>query len=197
MSDAALTGAAFFLENAKTAVSNGIDSIVNWFRGLGGKIKGALGNLGGLLVSAGSSIINGFLSGIKQKFEDVKSFVGGIGSWIQAHKGPKEYDLKLLIPNGGWIMESLATGLEKALPTVKDALDSVADSIQGYDFGSATVEASFDSFKRSKALDSQQGNTTTNSNTTSIVVNNYSPKTLNEKDSAREFRKSMREFVFA
>lgn len=185
------------MENAKTAVSNGIDSIVNWFRGLGGKIKGALGNLGGLLVSAGSSIINGFLSGIKQKFEEVKSFVGGIGSWIQAHKGPKEYDLKLLIPNGGWIMESLATGLEKALPTVKDALDSVADSIQGYDFGSATVEASFDSFKRSKALDSQQGNTTTNSNTTSIVVNNYSPQTLNEKDSAREFRKSMREFVFA
>lgn len=185
------------MENAKTAVSNGIDSIVNWFRGLPGKITGALGNLGGLLVSAGSSIINGFLSGIKQKFEDVKSFVGGIGSWIQAHKGPKEYDLKLLIPNGGWIMESLATGLEKALPTVKDALDSVADSIQGYDFGSATVEASFDSFKRSKALDSQQGNTTTNSNTTSIVVNNYSPQTLNEKDSAREFRKSMREFVFA
>lgn len=185
------------MENAKTAVSNGIDSIVNWFRGLGGKIKGALGNLGGLLVSAGSSIINGFLSGIKQKFEDVKSFVGGIGSWIQAHKGPKEYDLKLLIPNGGWIMESLATGLEKALPTVKDALDSVADSIQGYDFGSATVEASFDSFKRSKALDNQQSGNTTNSNTTSIVVNNYSPKTLNEKDSAREFRKSMREFVFA
>lgn len=185
------------MENAKTAVSNGIDSIVNWFRGLGGKIKGALGNLGGLLVSAGSSIINGFLSGIKQKFEDVKSFVGGIGSWIQAHKGPKEYDLKLLIPNGGWIMESLATGLEKALPTVKDALDSVADSIQGYDFGSATVEASFDSFKRSKALDNKQSGNTTNSNTTSIVVNNYSPKTLNEKDSAREFRKSMREFVFA
>lgn len=185
------------MENAKSAVSNGIDSIVNWFRGLPGKITGALGNLGSLLVSAGSSIINGFLSGIKQKFEEVKSFVGGIGSWIQAHKGPKEYDLKLLIPNGGWIMESLATGLEKALPTVKDALDSVADSIQGYDFGSATVEASFDSFKRSKALDNQQSGNTTNSNTTSIVVNNYSPKTLNEKDSAREFRKSMREFVFA
>ena len=185
------------MENAKTAVSNGIDSIVNWFRGLPGKITGALGNLGSLLVSAGSSIINGFLSGIKQKFEDVKSFVGGIGSWIQAHKGPKEYDLKLLIPNGGWIMESLATGLEKALPTVKDALDSIADSIQGYDFGSATVEASFDSFKRSKALDNQQSGNTTNSNTTSIVVNYYSPKTLNEKDSAREFRKSMREFVFA
>ena len=185
------------MNSAKTAVSNGINSIVNWFRGLPGKIKGALGNLGGLLVSAGSSIIRGFLSGIKQRFEEVKSFVGGIGSWIQAHKGPKEYDLKLLIPNGGWIMESLATGLEKALPTVKDALDSVADSIQGYDFGSATVEVSFDSFKRSKALDSQQGNTTTNSNQTSIVVNNYSPQTLNEKDSAREFRKSMREFVFA
>lgn len=185
------------MENAKSAVSNGINSIVSWFRGLPGKITGALGNLGSLLVSAGSSIISGFLSGIKQKFEEVKSFVGGIGDWIAAHKGPKEYDLKLLIPNGGWIMESLATGLEKALPTVKDALDSVADSIQGYDFGSATVEASFDSFKRSKALDSQQGNTTTNSNTTSIVVNNYSPQTLNEKDSAREFRKSMREFVFA
>lgn len=184
------------MENAKSAVSNGIKSIVNWFSGLGGKIKNALGNLGSLLVSAGSSIINGLLNGIKQKFEDVKSFVGGIGDWIAAHKGPKEYDLKLLIPNGGWIMESLATGLEKALPTVKDALDSVADSIQGYDFGTATVEASFRDFQKARES-SSNGAMDRNTTNNTITVNNYSPQALNEKDSAREFRKTMRQLVFA
>ena len=184
------------MENAKSAVSNGIKSIVNWFSGLGGKIKSALGNLGSLLVSAGSSIINGLLNGIKQKFEDVKSFVGGIGDWIAAHKGPKEYDLKLLIPNGGWIMESLATGLEKALPTVKDALDSVADSIQGYDFGTATVEASFRDFQKGRES-SSNGAMDRNTTNNTITVNNYSPQALNEKDSAREFRKTMRQMAFA
>lgn len=184
------------MENAKSAVSNGINSIVNWFSGLGGKIKSALGNLGSLLVSAGSSIISGLLNGIKQKFEDVKSFVGGIGDWIAAHKGPKEYDLKLLIPNGGWIMESLAAGLEKALPTVKDALDSVADSIQGYDFGSATVEASFRDFQKARES-SSNGAMDRNTTNNTITVNNYSPQALNEKDSAREFRKTMRQLVFA
>jgi len=34
-----------------------------------------------------------------------------MGSWIASHKGPKEYDLKLLVPNGGWIMQGLMNGL--------------------------------------------------------------------------------------
>lgn len=191
-----------FLSNAmdgiKNAVSNGIDRVVEFFSNLPSNILSALGDVGGILVNAGSQIISGFLNGLKSKFEEVKGFVSGIGDWIAAHKGPKAYDLALLIPNGGWIMKSLATGLAKSMPLIKDVLDDTAKSIAGYDFGTATIQADFNAYKRVTGLDSNsKKNTGGNSNTANIVVNNYSPKSLTEKESAREFRKSIRGMAFA
>lgn len=179
----------------KSSVSNGINGIVDFFRNMPSRILSALGNVGNLLVNAGKQIIDGFLNGLKSAFGKVQDFVGGIGDWIAAHKGPKEYDLKLLIPNGGWIMESLATGLKKALPEVQKALDSVAGEIQGYDFGAATVEADFNAYKGRKAA--SKSNTNAGHGETTIVVNNYSPKALTEKESARQFRQSARQLAFA
>lgn len=181
--------------NMKSAVSNGINGIVDFFRNMPSRILSALGNVGNLLVNAGKQIIDGFLNGLKSAFGKVQDFVGGIGDWIAAHKGPKEYDLKLLIPNGGWIMESLATGLKKAMPEVQKALDSVAGEIQGYDFGAATVEADFNAYKGRKAA--SKSNTNAGRGETTIVVNNYSPKALTEKESARQFRQSARQLAFA
>ena len=185
------------LNSMKSAVSSGISGIVNFFSSLPGKILGALGNTGNLLVSAGKSIIDGFLSGLKSAFSKVQDFVGGIGSWIAAHKGPKAYDLALLVPNGGWIMESLATGLEKSLPLIKDVLDETASSISGYDFGTATVEADFNAYRRVRGTSSNSSEGKGSAcGGTSITVNNYSPKSLTEKESAREFRKSVRQLAF-
>lgn len=197
--DGAWNGISSFLSSIwgtmKQAVSDGISNVVDFFRNLPSRILSALGNLGNLLVNAGKSIIDGLLNGLKSAFGKVQDFVGGIGEWIAAHKGPKEYDLKLLIPNGGWIMESLATGLEKALPEVHKALDSVAGEIQGYDFGAATVEADFNAYKGRKAA--SKSNTNAGRGETTIVVNNYSPKALTEKESARQFRQSARQLAFA
>ena len=179
----------------KSSVSNGINGIVDFFRNMPSRILSALGNVGNLLVNAGKQIIDGFLNGLKSAFGKVQDFVGGIGDWIAAHKGPKEYDLKLLIPNGGWIMESLATGLKKAMPEVQKALDSVAGEIQGYDFGAATVEADFNAYKGRKAA--SNSNNKAGRGETTIVVNNYSPKALTEKESARQFRQSARQLAFA
>ena len=85
----------------KNGITNTWSNVTSWLSGIGGKVVSAVGGLGSTLYSAGSSIISGFLSGITAKFESVKSFVSGIGSWIANHKGPKDYDLALLVPNGG------------------------------------------------------------------------------------------------
>ena len=73
--------------------------------------------------------MQGLLDGISGAFESVKDFVSGIGQWIAEHKGPKAYDLALLIPNGQWIMQSLAKGLEKGFPDVRNTLSSLTDDI--------------------------------------------------------------------
>ncbi|MDQ1053170.1 phage-related minor tail protein [Arthrobacter sp. SORGH_AS 212] len=112
------------------AVSRFLD-LVSWVRGLPGMVLGALGNLGGLLVNAGQQIISGFLSGLQAGFESVKNFVGGIGQWIADHKGPKAYDLALLVPAGGWIMDGLETGIRRSMPSLKSTLGDVSATIAG------------------------------------------------------------------
>lgn len=95
----------------KSGVTSKFNDVVNWIRGVPNRVKNALGNVGNLLHNAGASIINGFLNGLKRKFEDVKRFVGNIAGWIKDHKGPLDYDARLLIPAGTAIM----TGFDKAL----------------------------------------------------------------------------------
>src|SRR5690606_39863705 len=60
----------------KNAVSNGIRGVINFVRGLPGKIVSALGNLGSLLVNAGKSIINGLLNGLKSAVRSEERRVG-------------------------------------------------------------------------------------------------------------------------
>lgn len=114
----------------KDAAIGKATELVGWFMGLPGMILGAIGNLGGLLVNAGQQILQGFLSGLTAGFEKVKGFVGGIGKWIADNKGPKAYDLALLVPAGGWIMTGLGAGLKAQIPALKSTLGDVSATIQ-------------------------------------------------------------------
>lgn len=111
---------------ATTGISNFVNGAIAWFKGLPGKILSALGNLGTLLVDAGKNILKGFLDGLTSGFNAVKDFVGGIGSWIADHKGPKQYDLNLLVPAGGWIMDGLEDGIDKSMPSLGAKLGDVS-----------------------------------------------------------------------
>lgn len=116
-------------DSIKEGATRGFNAVVDFVKGIPGKIVNALGNVGTLLLDAGKRIMAGFLRGITDKFDDVKNFVTGIGSWIADHKGPKAYDLALLRPAGGWIMDGLRTGIEEEIPALKATLNRVSGAI--------------------------------------------------------------------
>lgn len=128
------------LDNVKTTVKSGFDKMVtsvrtgitdavDYVKGLPGKIKSGLGDLGDLLRGAGRAIMDGLLGGIKEMWENVKDFVGGVADWIRNNKGPISYDRRLLIPAGKAIMEGLGNGLEAMIPKLKGTLNDITGNI--------------------------------------------------------------------
>ncbi|MDS8564774.1 PblA [Streptococcus pneumoniae] len=81
------------------------------------------------LWSAGKAILDGFLGGLKSAWTAVTDFVGGIAGWIADHKGPIEYDRKLLIPAGNAIMQGLNRGLQDRFKGVKKSVSGMAGEI--------------------------------------------------------------------
>ena len=111
-----------------------IGRVVGWFKGLPGRIVSAIGNMGSLLLGAGKNLMSGLFKGIAAGWEAIKSKVSGMGSWIKEHKGPKDYDLHLLVENGQWIMSGLMDGINSSMPALKQQLSGVASTIQGTNF---------------------------------------------------------------
>lgn len=127
------------MNSLRTSVSGGINGVISFFRGLPGGIMRALGNLGGLLVNAGRSILDGLLGGLRRGFEGVQNFVGGIAGWIAQNKGPISYDRKLLIPAGRAIMGGLLSGLDGEMSGLRRWVDDAVNTITGVSDVSPTV----------------------------------------------------------
>lgn len=132
--DSAWNGIKNLVKNAVTAMYNEAKTeatnMLDWFKDLPNKIKDFFSNAGSWLVDAGKNIINGFLNGLKNAFNQVEDWVGGIGDWIKDHKGPRSYDLRLLVPAGGWIMDGLQTGLRGAMPELERTMRDITNGVK-------------------------------------------------------------------
>ena len=116
-------------EGIKNGVSSGIDDVIGFFSDLPGNILGALGDLGSLLLDAGSSIIDGLLSGMQSAAEGLFGWVGGIADTIASLKGPLPYDRKLLIPAGNAIIGGLQKSMESAMEDVYKMVGGIGPQI--------------------------------------------------------------------
>ena len=137
---------------ATSGIRGFVDGALGFFRDLPGGIVRALGNVGDLLLGAGRDIIDGFVRGLKQAWEKGKEFVSGIGQWIKDNKGPKAYDLALLVPAGRWIMSGLQTGLEKEVPALGNTLQGITEKIEGGLSPELDVSASLSASSRTAGL---------------------------------------------
>ena len=110
-------------QNSWNDMSNAVSNLV-------GDVTGFFNQLWNInLYSAGQAILQGFLNGLQSMWSSVTNFVGGIASWIRDHKGPIEYDRKLLVPAGTAIMKGLDQGLQDQFKEVKQTVGGMADEI--------------------------------------------------------------------
>ncbi|MBD9776672.1 phage tail tape measure protein [Enterococcus faecium] len=114
-----VNGAQEAWDNLVNAVSDTVDRVTGWFDNLK--------NID--LLAAGKAIMDSFLEGLQNAWKSVQDFVGGIGDWIREHKGPIQYDRKLLIPAGQGIMNGLHKGLMGGFNDVQNTVGGMADFI--------------------------------------------------------------------
>lgn len=120
---AIINGLVSGAQTAWNTMTRAVSSLVNG-------IKGIFNGLWKIdLAGAGRAILEGFLGGLKSAWGAVTDFVGGIANWIRDHKGPIEYDRKLLIPAGNAIMEGFGSGLKDGFSDVKDTVKGIAGEV--------------------------------------------------------------------
>ena len=148
--DGLVQGAQRAWESMKQGVSDLVSNVTSIFDGIR--------NID--LWSAGKAILDGFLGGLKSAWDSVTDFVGGIAGWIRDHKGPIEYDRKLLIPAGNAIMQGLDRGLQDRFKGVKKSVSGMAGEISNAfsndDFGLSGTPTIAKNIEASLAMPSAQ-----------------------------------------
>jgi phage-related protein len=127
---------AAWFGGAQQAASARLGALVTLVRGIPGRITAALGNLGGLLVSAGQRVIQGLIDGIRSKISSLTSTMSGVAGTIRSFlpfspaktgplsgRGNPQY-------SGVSIGRMLAHGIDRSRPLVDAASSRIASAAQ-------------------------------------------------------------------
>lgn len=109
--------------------------VVGWLNRLPGTIIRIFAKAGSWLFNAGKDVLIGFWNGLKQVWKNVTGWIGGLGGWIKAHKGPESLDRNLLFNAGHLIMDGFYRGLKagglKAYGFVKSVAGDIGRAVLG------------------------------------------------------------------
>lgn len=119
------------INGAVNKIVDKVGEIFTEIKSIPGKVTGALGDLSGLLVNAGRSIIQGLINGIGQMVKPLTDKLGAITKLIPKNKGPESKDKKLLVPAGLLIMQGLIKGLDNGQKALKEKLRRITGTIKG------------------------------------------------------------------
>jgi phage-related protein len=118
-----------------SATRQKLSDAVAWVKGLPARARSALGGLGGVLWNAGSSLIRGFIDGIKAQFSNVKSTLGNLTSSLASWKGPEDVDKKLLTPAGRLVIGGFMRGIDLQTPALRAQLQGLTGAVPGMAMG--------------------------------------------------------------
>jgi hypothetical protein len=121
---------ANFFTSGWNKVKSGATTAINFVKGIPGKIKNALGNVGGLLVDAGRKIIQGLINGIANMIGALKDKLGSITGLLPSWKGPMTVDMRILEPSGNAVMQGFMSGIDAQVPALRSQLGDVTDLAQ-------------------------------------------------------------------
>lgn len=120
-----------YWDRIKSGISSAWNGIVGFIKSIPGRITGALGNLGNLLKDAGRSVIDGFLRGIMDKFNAVKSKLSELTGMLPDWKGPASTDERVLYGAGRLVMRGFEHGLADGFDGVQGRLGGLTASMPG------------------------------------------------------------------
>ena len=161
-------------ETMKSTVSGAIDGVIQFFADLPGNILSALGDLGGLLVSAGGDLIDGLINGIKGAagavgdvlLGIVDNAVGGVLSFLGIASPSK-----LMAEIGGYTVEGFTVGVDKQ---ALSAMHEVRRGFEGIVGGAETALASMSPRGYSIAYAGAEGASGGTTNVFNISIDGHS-----------------------
>lgn len=123
------TLAANVRERFAGAIRHTIQTVVGYFSDLPGRIRNALGNLGGLLVNAGADIVRGLINGMLGQIGSLISAASRIASTVKnSIAGALDINSPSVVMKGLGedTMEGYINGIEQLLPDLRATITTAA-----------------------------------------------------------------------